>query len=113
MAALSALHDLYRRWYRCIDAYYRNKDNVRISKFSILVATENISIRQLAEMLVHDISNHYPKYSDKAKSVKLVDMDAAYYAGYQDVRCAFRRFGMLRKAEVGTDYQHARWFAKN
>jgi nucleoside-diphosphate-sugar epimerase len=65
-----------------------NKDNIAHKQiFNIGNPTENISIRQLAEMLVHDISNFYPKYSDKAKSVKLVDKDAkAYYgAGYQDV----------------------------
>ena len=65
-----------------------NKNNVAHKKiFNIGNPVENISIRQLAEMVVHDVSNHYPKYAEKAKAVKLIDMDAKVYygAGYQDV----------------------------
>ena len=74
-----------------IDALLRiieNKNNVATNKiFNIGNPEENISIRQLAEMLVQQISTRYPAYSEKAKAVKLVDIDAkAYYGeGYQDV----------------------------
>ncbi len=74
-----------------IDALMRiieNKNDAARNKiFNIGNPTENISIRQLAEMLVSTIGEHYPKYADKAKAVNLVDIDAkAYYgAGYQDV----------------------------
>ena len=66
----------------------RNKDQVAHNKiFNIGNPVENISIRQLAETLVHMITTHYPKYADAAKSVKLIDVDARNYfgEGYQDV----------------------------
>lgn len=74
-----------------IDALIRiieNKDGAAHNRiFNVGNPDENISIRQLAEMLVGAISSDYPKYSDKAKGVSLVDIDAkAYYGeGYQDV----------------------------
>jgi len=74
-----------------IDALMRiieNKDNsAQNGIFNIGNPDENISVRELAEMLVKMISNNYPAYADKAKSVELVDIDAkTYYGeGYQDV----------------------------
>jgi nucleoside-diphosphate-sugar epimerase len=65
-----------------------NKDQVAHNKiFNIGNPVENISIRQLAETLVQFISSDYPNYSDKAKAVKLIDIDAKDYfgEGYQDV----------------------------
>jgi nucleoside-diphosphate-sugar epimerase len=65
-----------------------NKDNTAHNQiFNVGNPDENISIRQLAEMLIQFITDYYPKYAEKAKSVKLIDMDAkAYYGeGYQDV----------------------------
>ena len=55
--------------------------------FNIGNPEENISIRQLAEMLLQYITEYYPKHSAQAKAVKLVDIDAkTYYGeGYQDV----------------------------
>lgn len=74
-----------------IDALIRiieNKNNAADNKiFNVGNPLENISIRKLAETLVHFISEYYPKYSDKAKAVKLVDIDGKTYfgEGYQDV----------------------------
>jgi nucleoside-diphosphate-sugar epimerase len=67
--------------------------------FNIGNPDENISIRQLAEMLVTSISNDYPKYADKAKSMQLVDIDAkAYYGeGYQDVSLRVPAIQHVRK----------------
>lgn len=65
-----------------------NKDNAAHNKiFNIGNPDENISIRQLAEMLVAQIGEHFPKYADNAKAVQLVDVDAKQYfgEGYQDV----------------------------
>ena len=65
-----------------------NKNNSAHNKiFNIGNPIENISIRQLAETLVQMISTNYPKYADKARAVKLVDIDAKNYfgEGYQDV----------------------------
>lgn len=74
-----------------IDALMRiieNKDNAATNKiFNVGNPVENISIRQLAETLIQYITQYYPKYAEKAKAVKLIDIDAkAYYGeGYQDV----------------------------
>ena len=74
-----------------IDALVRiieNKDNTAHNKiFNVGNPDENISIRRLAEMLVEYITAYYPQYADKAKAVKLVDVDSkTYYGdGYQDV----------------------------
>lgn len=74
-----------------IDALMRiiaNENNTAHNKiFNIGNPVENISIRQLAETLVHLITTHYPKYADQAGSVKLIDIDAKNYfgEGYQDV----------------------------
>lgn len=55
--------------------------------FNVGNPDENISIRALAETLVTVISENYPKYAEKARSVKLVDVSAKQYfgEGYQDV----------------------------
>ena len=82
-----------------------NKDNAAHNKiFNVGNPDENISIRQLAEMLIHHISTHYPKYADKAKAVKLIDVDAkAYYgAGYQDVSL---RVPSIRHAREQLDWK--------
>lgn len=74
-----------------IDALIRiieNKDNQAHNRiFNIGNPDENISIRQLAEEMVQQISAHYPKYSAQAKQVQLVNVDAKQYygEGYQDV----------------------------
>src|SRR5579883_709119 len=65
-----------------------NKDNGAHNKiFNIGNPFENISIRQLAEMLQQFIVQHYPAYSEKAKAVQLLNVDAKNYYGdgYQDV----------------------------
>ncbi len=65
-----------------------NKNNVAHNQiFNVGNPTENISIRQLAEMLVQMIIANYPKYADAASNVKLLDVDAKNYfgEGYQDV----------------------------
>lgn len=90
-----------------IDAIMRiieNKNNVAHNKiFNVGNPIENISVRQLAEMLVENISAHYPKYAEKAKLVKLVDIDAkAYYGeGYQDVA--------LRVPAINQAREHLQW----
>ena len=65
-----------------------NKDNSAHNRiFNIGNPNENISVRQLAEMLIANITAHYPKYAANAQKVELVDIDAkTYYGeGYQDV----------------------------
>lgn len=74
-----------------IDALVRiiaNKDGKADNGiFNIGNPDENISIRQLAEMLKTYIGESYPKYADNAKAVQLIDVDAEKYfgKGYQDV----------------------------
>jgi nucleoside-diphosphate-sugar epimerase len=74
-----------------IDALIRiieNKNNAAHNKiFNVGKPDENISIRQLAEMLIQFITEYYPQYAAQAKAVKLIDVDAkTYYGdGYQDV----------------------------
>lgn len=65
-----------------------NKDDkARNHIFNVGNPDENISIRELAQILIDNIAAHYPKYAEKAKSVKLIDVDAKQYygEGYQDV----------------------------
>lgn len=65
-----------------------NKNNVAHNQiFNIGNPDENISIRALAETLVQQITSDYPRYSEKASTVKLVDISAKQYfgEGYQDV----------------------------
>jgi nucleoside-diphosphate-sugar epimerase len=64
-----------------------NKDASAATRiFNIGNPTENISIRELAQMLV-DLIKTYPKHSAAASKTKLIDVDAeSYYgSGYQDV----------------------------
>ena len=74
-----------------IDALVRiieNKENGAHNRiFNVGNPYENYSIRHLAELLIKLISEAYPAYAEKAKSVQLIDMDAKQYygAGYQDV----------------------------
>lgn len=90
-----------------IDALMRiiaNKDNAAHNRiFNVGNPDENISIRQLAEMLIDYVANYYPQYAEKAKSVKLIDVDAkAYYGeGYQDVSL---RVPAIREAQ-----EHLGW----
>ncbi len=65
-----------------------NENNTAHNRiFNIGNPEENISIRTLAELLIQQVSTHYPTYADKARAVKLVDVDAKTYfgEGYQDV----------------------------
>jgi nucleoside-diphosphate-sugar epimerase len=65
-----------------------NKDDNSVNRiFNIGNPDENISIRSLAEMLIDNISTHYPKHAAQAKAVNLVNVDAKQYfgEGYQDV----------------------------
>jgi nucleoside-diphosphate-sugar epimerase len=81
-----------------------NKNNCAHNKiFNIGNPVENISIRQLAETLVSMISAHYPNYADKAKAVKLIDVDGqAYFGeGYQDVS--------LRVPSIQQAREHLAW----
>lgn len=93
-----------------IDALMRiieNKNNVAHNKiFNIGNPDENVSIRSLAETLVNNIKDHYPKYSDKASAVKLVDIDAKTYFGdgYQDVS--------LRVPSIKHAREHLGWEPK-
>lgn len=64
-----------------------NKNNSAHNQiFNIGNPTENISIRRLAELLVHFIKQ-YPDYAEMAGKTHLMDVDAEKYygAGYQDV----------------------------
>ncbi len=93
-----------------IDALMRiieNKDNSAHNRiFNVGNPDENISIRRLAEMLIEYITAHYPQYAEKAKSVKLIDVDAkAYYGdGYQDVS--------LRVPAINQAREHLGWEPK-
>lgn len=86
-----------------IDALLRiiaNKDNTAHNRiFNVGNPQENISIRQLAETLLHYIKTFYPKYAEQANNVKLIDVDAkTYYGeGYQDVSL---RVPAIRHAEA-------------
>jgi len=55
--------------------------------FNVGNPQENISIRHLAEKLLQFITENYPSYAEKAKKVKLIQIDSkAYFGeGYQDV----------------------------
>jgi nucleoside-diphosphate-sugar epimerase len=75
-----------------------NKNDCAKNKiFNVGNPAENISIRQLAEMLVALIKT-YPKYAAAANKTKLVNVDAEKYygAGYQDV---LLRVPSIRRAE--------------
>ncbi|EKD55077.1 MAG: hypothetical protein ACD_60C00027G0003 [uncultured bacterium] len=64
-----------------------NKNNCALGRiFNIGNPIENISIRSLAELLVHLIKK-YPQYSDQASKTKFINVPADQYygAGYQDV----------------------------
>lgn len=66
----------------------KNKNQAAHNKiFNVGNPQENISIRSLAEMLVQFISENYPNYAEKAKAVKLIQIDSKDYfgEGYQDV----------------------------
>jgi nucleoside-diphosphate-sugar epimerase len=95
-----------------IDALMRiiaNDNNVAHNRiFNIGNPVENISIRQLAETLVELIVTQYPKYADKAKAIRLVDIDSKIYFGasYQDVELrvpAIERARELLKWEPHTN----------
>lgn len=71
--------------------------------FNVGNPLENISIRQLAEMLIEYIKT-YPKYAEAASKTKLVSVDAEKYygAGYQDVSL---RVPSIRRAEKELDWK--------
>lgn len=65
-----------------------NRDGAADNRiFNVGNPDENVSIRSLAETLVNMIASHYPAYAEKARSVRLIDVDAKQYfgEGYQDV----------------------------
>lgn len=65
----------------------KNQDDCATNKiFNVGNPTENISIRELAQMLIELIKT-YPKYAAMAEKTKLVDVSAEQYygKGYQDV----------------------------
>jgi nucleoside-diphosphate-sugar epimerase len=65
----------------------RNENDCATNRiFNIGNPDENLSIRQLAEVLIKLIKT-YPKYAEAAAKTKLVDIDADKYygSGYQDV----------------------------
>jgi nucleoside-diphosphate-sugar epimerase len=72
---------------RALMSIIENKNNCAHNQiFNIGNPTENISIRQLAELLIQYIKQ-YPKYAAAASKTKLIEVDAKQYygAGYQDV----------------------------
>lgn len=72
---------------RALMSIIENKNNVANSQiFNIGNPIENISIRQLAELLIHNIKQ-YPNYAAAASKTKLLDVTAEKYygSGYQDV----------------------------
>lgn len=93
-----------------IDALLRmieNKNDCACGRiFNIGNPTENISIRQLAEKLVHEIVKHFPHYASQAKQVNLVSVNAnSYYGdGYQDVAL---RVPLIQRAQ-----EHLGWVPK-
>ncbi len=74
-----------------IDALLRIIENKNQSAhnriFNVGNPQENISIRKLAELLIQFITEHYPKYAEKAKAVQLMAVDSKMYfgEGYQDI----------------------------
>jgi len=69
-------------------AIIENKDQMAAQRvFNIGNPEANISIRQLAEILIELIIKNYPAYADKAQAVQLIDVEAKDYfgEGYQDV----------------------------
>jgi nucleoside-diphosphate-sugar epimerase len=62
------------------------QDSAKNKIFNIGNPTENISIRELAEILIRLIKQ-YPKYAEMAAKTKLIDTPAEQYygKGYQDV----------------------------
>jgi len=78
-------------------------DNSAQQIFNLGNPIENISIRELAEQLVKYISE-YPAYTEQAKKVNLVDVDAEKYygSGYQDVSL---RVPSIARATQKLDWQ--------
>ncbi len=91
-----------------IDALVRiieNKDTAAHNGiFNVGNPHENISVRQLAEMLKEYITRDYPKYADNAKKAQLVDIDAKTYygSGYQDVSL---RVPAIQQAKEKLDWE--------
>lgn len=84
-------------------AMIENKNNAAHNQiFNVGNPAENISIRELAEALVHGIKQ-YPKYADAASKTQLLDVSAEKYygAGYQDVS--------LRVPAIDRAEQHLGW----
>lgn len=76
-----------------------NKNDCARNKiFNLGYPQENISIRQLAEMLIQLIQQ-YPRYAEAAKKTQLavVDADKYYGVGYQDVAL---RVPSIRRAQT-------------
>jgi nucleoside-diphosphate-sugar epimerase len=86
-----------------IDALIRiieNKNNCAHNRiFNVGNPNENISIRQLAEMLKTFITESYPNHRTQASAIQLVDVDAKEYfgEGYQDVSLRVPRISHARE----------------
>lgn len=84
-----------------------NKDGAAQNRiFNIGNPHENISIRELAKMLIECIVTSFPKYATQAKAIKIVDVDANthYGNGYQDVT--------LRVPAIHQAREHLNWQPK-
>lgn len=87
-----------------IDALLRiieNQHNLAEKKiFNIGNPNENISIRELALKLINLMIGQHPNYAERAKTVKLIDVDAAQYYGdgYQDVSLRVPAIDAVRHA---------------
>ena len=85
-----------------VDALMRiieNKDGCADGRiFNVGNPANDVSVRELAEMLVNMVRRHYPRYAAQAAKTKLVTVESgAYYGpGYQDV---FTRVPSIRNAE--------------
>jgi nucleoside-diphosphate-sugar epimerase len=81
-----------------------NKNDCARNKiFNVGYPTENVSIRELAELLVGMIKS-YPRYADAANNTELIAVDEARYygAGYQDV---VLRVPSIQRAMKDLDWQ--------
>jgi nucleoside-diphosphate-sugar epimerase len=91
-----------------IDALLRiieNKEQIAHQRvFNIGNPSANISIRELAEILIRLIIEYFPAYADQAKAVKLIEVDAKEYfgEGYQDVAL---RVPAIREARKYLNWQ--------
>lgn len=77
-----------------------NKNNCAHNRiFNIGNPLENISIRELAHLLIQQVSEFFPRYAKQAKRVQLINVDANHYYGdgYQDVQLRVPRIRRARE----------------